>query len=120
MCYPSVCQSVPREEGTSGEVEESPLVSRLRLQLAQRERELHTREEELLLQHDTEVSSLRQENYLLQSKVEGPTHTHTLYYIHMDSHISKEHSSICLATCDFLHPSIVTEKNMFSMTVGTV
>ncbi|CDQ87972.1 unnamed protein product [Oncorhynchus mykiss] len=59
----------PREEGRSGEVEESPLVSRLRLQLAQRERELHTREEELLLQHDTEVSSLRQENYLLQSKL---------------------------------------------------
>uniref|UniRef100_A0A8K9XMJ0 Centrosomal protein of 162 kDa n=1 Tax=Oncorhynchus mykiss TaxID=8022 RepID=A0A8K9XMJ0_ONCMY len=61
--------SEPREEGRSGEVEESPLVSSLRLQLAQRERELHTREEELLLQYDTEVSSLRQENYLLQSKL---------------------------------------------------
>uniref|UniRef100_A0A674AJ08 Centrosomal protein of 162 kDa n=1 Tax=Salmo trutta TaxID=8032 RepID=A0A674AJ08_SALTR len=61
--------SEPREEGRSGEVEESPLVSRLRLQLAQRERELHTREEELLLQHNTELSSLRQENYLLQSKL---------------------------------------------------
>nr|XP_046170910.1 centrosomal protein of 162 kDa isoform X5 [Oncorhynchus gorbuscha] len=66
---PSERKSEPREEGRSGEVEESPLVSRLRLQLAQRERELHTREEELLLQHDTEVSSLRQENYLLQSKL---------------------------------------------------
>lgn len=110
-----LCQSEPREEGRSGEVEESPLVSRLRLQLAQRERELHTREEELLLQHDTELSSLRQENYLLQSKVEGDTHT----YIHMDRHVSKEHSSICLTT-DFLHPSIVTGNNMFSLTVGTV
>ncbi|XP_070994300.1 centrosomal protein of 162 kDa isoform X2 [Oncorhynchus clarkii lewisi] len=66
---PSERKSEPRDEGRSGEVEESPLVSRLRLQLAQRERELHTREEELLLQHDTEVSSLRQENYLLQSKL---------------------------------------------------
>ncbi|XP_038832530.1 centrosomal protein of 162 kDa-like [Salvelinus namaycush] len=66
---PSEKKSEPREEGRSGEVEESPLVSRLRLQLAQRERELHTREEELLLQHDTELSSLRQENYLLQSKL---------------------------------------------------
>ncbi|XP_036826460.1 centrosomal protein of 162 kDa isoform X2 [Oncorhynchus mykiss] len=66
---PSERKSEPREEGRSGEVEESPLVSSLRLQLAQRERELHTREEELLLQYDTEVSSLRQENYLLQSKL---------------------------------------------------
>ncbi|XP_064802058.1 centrosomal protein of 162 kDa [Oncorhynchus masou masou] len=66
---PSESKSEPREEGRSGEVKESPLVSRLRLQLAQRERELHTREEELLLQYDTEVSSLRQENYLLQSKL---------------------------------------------------
>ncbi|XP_045064582.1 centrosomal protein of 162 kDa-like [Coregonus clupeaformis] len=67
---PSERKSEPREEeGRAGEVEESPLVSRLRLQLAQRERELHTREEELLLQHDTELSSLRQENYLLQSKL---------------------------------------------------
>ncbi|XP_029592779.1 centrosomal protein of 162 kDa isoform X1 [Salmo trutta] len=66
---PSERKSEPREEGRSGEVEESPLVSRLRLQLAQRERELHTREEELLLQHNTELSSLRQENYLLQSKL---------------------------------------------------
>ncbi|XP_029478370.1 centrosomal protein of 162 kDa isoform X3 [Oncorhynchus nerka] len=66
---PSERKSEPREEGRSGEVEESPIVSRLRLQLAQRGRELHTREEELLLQHDTEVSSLRQENYLLQSKL---------------------------------------------------
>lgn len=72
-----LCQSEPREEGRSVEVEESPLVSRLRLQLAQRERELHTREEELLLQHDTELSSLRQENYLWQSKVEGHTHLHS-------------------------------------------
>uniref|UniRef100_A0A4W5NUH2 Centrosomal protein of 162 kDa n=1 Tax=Hucho hucho TaxID=62062 RepID=A0A4W5NUH2_9TELE len=64
-----ICLSEPREESRSGEVEESPLVSRLRLQLAQRERELHTREEELLLQYDTELSSLRQENYLLQSKL---------------------------------------------------
>uniref|UniRef100_A0A4W5P0Q3 Centrosomal protein of 162 kDa n=1 Tax=Hucho hucho TaxID=62062 RepID=A0A4W5P0Q3_9TELE len=66
---PSERKSEPREESRSGEVEESPLVSRLRLQLAQRERELHTREEELLLQYDTELSSLRQENYLLQSKL---------------------------------------------------
>ncbi|XP_055760704.1 centrosomal protein of 162 kDa isoform X1 [Salvelinus fontinalis] len=66
---PSEKKSEPREEGRSGEVEESPLVSRLRLQLAQRGGELHTREEELLLQHDTELSSLRQENYLLQSKL---------------------------------------------------
>ncbi|XP_042165774.1 centrosomal protein of 162 kDa isoform X3 [Oncorhynchus tshawytscha] len=66
---PSERKSEPREEGRSGELEESPLVSRLRLQLAQRGGELHTREEELLLQHDTEVSSLRQENYLLQSKL---------------------------------------------------
>eukprot|EP00063_Salmo_salar_P039984 XP_014014819.1 PREDICTED: centrosomal protein of 162 kDa isoform X2 [Salmo salar] len=66
---PSERKSEPREEGRSVEVEESPLVSRLRLQLAQRERELHTREEELLLQHDTELSSLRQENYLWQSKL---------------------------------------------------
>ncbi|XP_041758347.1 centrosomal protein of 162 kDa [Coregonus clupeaformis] len=69
--HPSERKSEPREEGgRAGEVEEeSPLVSRLRRQLAQRERELHTREEELLLQHDTELSSLRQENYLLQSKL---------------------------------------------------
>ncbi|XP_076136701.1 centrosomal protein of 162 kDa isoform X3 [Alosa pseudoharengus] len=42
---------------------------RLRLQLAQRERELHLREQELQEEHSREISSLKQENYLLHSKL---------------------------------------------------
>ncbi|XP_048116684.1 centrosomal protein of 162 kDa isoform X4 [Alosa alosa] len=41
---------------------------RLRLQLAQREMELHLREQELQEEHSREISSLKQENFLLHSK----------------------------------------------------
>ncbi|XP_062395202.1 centrosomal protein of 162 kDa isoform X2 [Sardina pilchardus] len=44
-------------------------VERLRLQLAQRERELYLREQELLEEHARQISSLKQENYLLHSKL---------------------------------------------------
>ncbi|KAM6967521.1 centrosomal protein of 162 kDa, partial [Aplochiton taeniatus] len=53
-----------REEEEEEEEEESPLVGRLRLQLAQRERERHLREEHLV-----QLSALQQENYIMQSKL---------------------------------------------------
>lgn len=44
-------------------------LERLRLQLAKRERELSLREDQLREQHKQELTALRQENYVLQSKV---------------------------------------------------
>ncbi|XP_034145001.1 centrosomal protein of 162 kDa isoform X2 [Esox lucius] len=81
-------------ENMAGEA--SPLESRQRLQLDQKENELHTREE-LPLQHNTELSSLRQENYLLQSKL----------------HIAEEAKNKCrwhLGLCNSLDP--LTEKKL--------
>ncbi|XP_067304358.1 centrosomal protein of 162 kDa [Pseudorasbora parva] len=44
-------------------------LERLRLQLAQKERELHLRENHLQEEHKQELAALRQENYVLQSKL---------------------------------------------------
>ncbi len=44
-------------------------LERFRLQLAQKEREIHLWEEQLREQHKQELAALRQENYVLQSKV---------------------------------------------------
>lgn len=44
-------------------------LERLRLQLAKRERELSLREDQLREQHKQELTALRQENYVLQSKL---------------------------------------------------
>lgn len=47
----------------------------LRLQLAQRERALDLREQQLREEHSRQISTLKQENYLLHSKVRH-TNTH--------------------------------------------
>uniref|UniRef100_A0A672QDM9 Centrosomal protein of 162 kDa n=1 Tax=Sinocyclocheilus grahami TaxID=75366 RepID=A0A672QDM9_SINGR len=44
-------------------------LERFRLQLVQKERELHPREDQLREEHKQELAALRQENYVLQSKV---------------------------------------------------
>lgn len=54
--------------GRSFQQERSSL-ERFRLQLAQKERELHLRENQLQEEHKQELAALRQENYVLQSKV---------------------------------------------------
>lgn len=54
--------------GTSFQQERSSL-ERFRLQLTQKERELHLRENQLQEEHKQELAALRQENYVLQSKV---------------------------------------------------
>lgn len=54
--------------GTSFQQERSSL-ERFRLQLAQKERELHLRENQLQEEHKQELAALRQENYVLQGKV---------------------------------------------------
>ncbi len=51
-------------------VEDSSLVEEMRVQLAQKEREL-----QMIKEGAEELSSLRQQNYLLQSKVHKHTHT---------------------------------------------
>ncbi|KAG7469899.1 hypothetical protein MATL_G00133700 [Megalops atlanticus] len=63
--------SVQREEQTEHRSSEHPLVDRLKMQLNQKEAELKAREEELLLAHGKEVIALKQENYILQSKLRG-------------------------------------------------
>ncbi|XP_077074157.1 centrosomal protein of 162 kDa isoform X2 [Siphateles boraxobius] len=54
--------------GMSFQQERSSL-ERFRLQLAQKERELHLRETQLQVEHKQELAALRQENYTLQSKL---------------------------------------------------
>ncbi|XP_067250061.1 centrosomal protein of 162 kDa isoform X1 [Chanodichthys erythropterus] len=54
--------------GTSFQQERSSL-ERFRLQLAQKEREPHLRENHLQDEHTQELAALRQENYVLQSKL---------------------------------------------------
>lgn len=49
--------------------QERSSLERFRLQLAQKERELHLRETQLQEEHKQELAALRQENYTLQSKV---------------------------------------------------
>ncbi|XP_052435266.1 centrosomal protein of 162 kDa isoform X1 [Carassius gibelio] len=49
--------------------QERSSLERFRLQLAQKERELHLREEQLQEEHKQELAALRQENYVLQSKL---------------------------------------------------
>ncbi|XP_043117121.1 centrosomal protein of 162 kDa isoform X3 [Puntigrus tetrazona] len=56
-------------DGGSTFQQERSSLERLRLQLAKRERELHLREEQLQVQHKQELASLRQETYVLQSKL---------------------------------------------------
>ncbi|XP_030639013.1 centrosomal protein of 162 kDa [Chanos chanos] len=55
--------------------QERSSLERMRLELAKRERELHIREEELCQQHSRELASLRQENYVLQSKLRSAEET---------------------------------------------
>lgn len=56
-------------DGGSTFQQERSSLERFRLQLAQKERELHLREEQLREEHKQELAALRQENYVLQSKV---------------------------------------------------
>lgn len=49
--------------------QERSSLERFRLQLAQKERELHLRETQLQEEHKQELAALRQENYTLQSKL---------------------------------------------------
>ncbi|XP_059424238.1 centrosomal protein of 162 kDa isoform X2 [Carassius carassius] len=56
------------DSGPTFQQERSSL-ERFRLQLAQKERELHLREEQLQEEHKQELAALRQENYVLQSKL---------------------------------------------------
>lgn len=56
-------------DGGSSFQQERSSLERFRLQLAQKERELHLREEQLREEHKQELAALRQENYVLQSKV---------------------------------------------------
>ncbi|KAL1259800.1 hypothetical protein QQF64_010377 [Cirrhinus molitorella] len=56
------------DSGSTFQKERSSL-ERFRLQLAQKERELHLREEQLREEHKQELAALRQENYVLQSKL---------------------------------------------------
>ncbi|XP_016364020.1 centrosomal protein of 162 kDa isoform X7 [Sinocyclocheilus rhinocerous] len=56
------------DSGSTFQQERSSL-ERFRLQLAQKERELHLREEQLREEHKQELAALRQENYVLQSKL---------------------------------------------------
>lgn len=56
-------------DGGSTFQQECSSLERFHLQLAQKERELHLREEQLREQHKQELAALRQENYVLQSKV---------------------------------------------------
>ncbi|KAL0171617.1 hypothetical protein M9458_031928, partial [Cirrhinus mrigala] len=55
-------------DGGSTFQKERSSLERFRLQLAQKERELHLREEQLREEHKRELAVLRQENYVLQSK----------------------------------------------------
>uniref|UniRef100_A0A672KZ38 Centrosomal protein of 162 kDa n=1 Tax=Sinocyclocheilus grahami TaxID=75366 RepID=A0A672KZ38_SINGR len=56
-------------DGGSTFQQERSSLERFRLQLAQKERELHLREEQLREEHKQEFAALRQENYVLQSKL---------------------------------------------------
>ncbi|KAM4632876.1 centrosomal protein of 162 kDa [Polymixia lowei] len=56
-------------EEEEGEGEERSLADGLRVQLAQKERDMHIRVEQLMQLHKEELSSLKQNNYLLQSKL---------------------------------------------------
>lgn len=56
-------------DGSSTFQKERSSLERFRLQLAEKERELHLREEQLREEHKRELAALRQENYVLQSKV---------------------------------------------------
>ncbi|XP_058603763.1 centrosomal protein of 162 kDa isoform X2 [Onychostoma macrolepis] len=56
-------------DGGSTFQQERSSLERFRLQLAQKERDLHLREEQLREQHKQELVALRQENYVLQSKL---------------------------------------------------
>ncbi|XP_042597378.1 centrosomal protein of 162 kDa isoform X2 [Cyprinus carpio] len=56
-------------DGGSTFQQERSSLERFRLQLAQKERELHLREEQLREKHKQELAALRQENYVLQSKL---------------------------------------------------
>ncbi|XP_050988431.1 centrosomal protein of 162 kDa [Labeo rohita] len=56
-------------DGSSTFQKERSSLERFRLQLAEKERELHLREEQLREEHKRELAALRQENYVLQSKL---------------------------------------------------
>ncbi|XP_051577115.1 centrosomal protein of 162 kDa isoform X5 [Myxocyprinus asiaticus] len=56
------------ERGPTSQQERTSLEC-FRLQLAQKERELHLREEQLRQEHSRELTTLRQENFVLQSKL---------------------------------------------------
>ncbi|XP_062847341.1 centrosomal protein of 162 kDa isoform X2 [Trichomycterus rosablanca] len=58
----------PADGGHDFQLERMSL-ERLRLQLAQKERQLSLREEQLQQEHSKEISALKQENYMLQSKL---------------------------------------------------
>lgn len=61
------------KEGVAARGHDLPLeytsLERIRLQLAQKEREFLLREKQLQQEHSNEISTLKQENYMLQSKV---------------------------------------------------
>ncbi|XP_073703283.1 centrosomal protein of 162 kDa isoform X2 [Garra rufa] len=56
-------------DGGSTFQKEHSSLERFRLQLAQKERELHLREQQLQEEHKQELAALRQDNYVLQSKL---------------------------------------------------
>uniref|UniRef100_A0A673IS33 Centrosomal protein of 162 kDa n=1 Tax=Sinocyclocheilus rhinocerous TaxID=307959 RepID=A0A673IS33_9TELE len=56
-------------DGGSTFQQERSSLERFRLQLVQKERELHLREDHLREEHKQELAALRQENYVLQSKL---------------------------------------------------
>ncbi|XP_056142960.1 centrosomal protein of 162 kDa [Lampris incognitus] len=55
--------------------DESSVGDKLKVQLAQDDKELHFSMEQLLQQHKEELSSLRQQNYILQSKLRNAEYT---------------------------------------------
>lgn len=77
----SVVSDLQREE-------ESSLVEELRVQLAQREREL-----QIMKEGAEELNSLRQQNYLLQSKVHKHTHNTEAFE---RKHFSQPFSYCCM------------------------
>lgn len=77
-------------------------LERLRLQLAQKDREVHLREQELHEEHSRQISSLKQENYLLHSKVTHTCIQRCMYtYLHMCIHyFTHTHKCGIYITCD--------------------
>lgn len=64
-------------------------LERQHLQLAQKERQLLLREEQLQQEHSKEINVLRQENYMLQSKVSANTCSCCITSVQLDSLVLK-------------------------------